>query len=87
MTVSLANDPTRAERQRRHQSRRRVGLFVVQHEIHEDDIDELIEAGLLDPGQDYSREEIGRAVSKAFRSWIESRGQKNTNALDREGQN
>jgi hypothetical protein len=72
MTVSLAKDPTRAERQRRHQSRRRVGLFVVQHEIHEDDIDELIEAGLLEPGQDHSREEIGRAAGKAFRSWIQS---------------
>ncbi len=71
-----------AERQRRHKARRDAGFFVVQHEIHEDDIDELIDAGLLEPGQDHSREEVGRAVGKAFRIWTERSSQKNTNALD-----
>ncbi len=70
-----------AERQRRHKARRRAGLFVVEHEIHENDIDELIRAGLLEPGQFVSRKEIGAAVGKAFRSWVEERGLTGANAL------
>ncbi len=76
---------TTTERQRRYQARRRVGLFVVQHEIHEDDIDELIDAGLLDPGLDHSREEVGGAVGKAFRKWIECRRFTDANALREHG--
>ena len=50
--MSFGGCPSRAVvRQRRHRARRRAGLLVVPVEIHEEDPDELVRRGLLDPAQ------------------------------------
>ncbi len=75
--MSFGGCPSRAVvRQRRHRARRRAGLLVVPVEIHEEDPDELVRRGLLDPAQINNPREVGRAVGKALKRWT-----KHTTAL------
>jgi hypothetical protein len=56
-----------ARYQRQYRARQREGRVCVLLDIDEEDLVTLGEAGVLDPMQDHSREEIGLAIERLLK--------------------
>ncbi len=74
-----------AVRQRRYRARRHAGLLVVPVEIHEENPEELVRRGLLDPAQINDPGEVGRVVGVAFKAWLRNLRTSGCHTLRRSG--